>query len=143
MDRELVERKLRELERYTRELKRLRGKSLKELKASLSASWAVEHGLQLAIQTLIDIGNHLLASLSEHQIEDYVDVIDKMGERGILPAAFARRIREMAGFRNILVHEYVEVDLETVHDVLKNRLSDFDQFAQHIERYLAKRRDRR
>ena len=136
-DRSLLEKKLRELIRYTKELERLRGKSLKELRASLSVSWSVEHGLQLAIQAVIDIGNHLLASLSEHQIEDYVDVIDKLGEREILPASFARRIRDMAGFRNILVHEYVEVDLEIVHSVLKNRLGDFEQFTRHIQKYLA------
>lgn len=137
MDRELVERKLGELERYLQELKRLRAKSLKELRASLSTSWAVEHGLQLAIQSVIDTGNHLLASLGEHRIEEYVDVIDRLGERDILPAAFARRIRKMAGFRNILVHEYVEVDLKTVHGFLKNRLGDFDQFVSYIKRYVA------
>lgn len=138
MDRLLILRKLRELERYTKELNRLRGKSLTQLIASLSTSWAVEHGLQLAIQVVIDIGNHILVSLDEHQIEDYSDVIDKLGALGVIPKEFARQIREMAGFRNLLVHEYAEVDLGKVYAFLKNRLGDFETFARHIRRYLGK-----
>ena len=138
MDQLLILRKLRELERYTKELKRLRGKSLEHLRASLATSWAVEHGLQLAIQVTIDVGNHILVSLEEHQIEEYADVIDKLGTRGILPKTFAQQIREMAGFRNLLVHEYAEVDLEKVHGFLKTRLGDFSEFARYIRRYLKK-----
>lgn len=43
----------------------------------------------------------------------------------------------MASFRNLLIHEYAEVDLVTVHDVLQNRLGDFEQFIEPIQRYLA------
>lgn len=137
MDIALIQRKLQELRRTLKELEQLRGKDLEELKGSLFTSWAVEHGLQLAIQVVLDIGNHILVSLDEHQIEDYADVINKLGERGIIPKDFAQQIRKMAHFRNLLVHEYIEVDLATVHDVLQNRLGDFQQFIQHIQRYLA------
>ncbi len=136
MDRDLVKKKLRELRRYVAELKKFQGKNLASLEDSLSDLWAIEHGLQLAIQCVIDIGNHLLASMGSNQIEDYVDVIDNLGKNKILPPAFARRIRSMAGFRNILVHEYADVDLSIVHRVLNHRLSDFPAFIQHIERYL-------
>ncbi|HZX49455.1 MAG TPA: hypothetical protein VFF47_09595 [Nitrospirota bacterium] len=33
--------------------------------------------------------------LGEQEIEDYVDVIDKLGERGIIPPAFSQSIRGM------------------------------------------------
>jgi len=135
-DRLLILRKLRELERYVQELHWLRGKSLEELKASLATSWAVEHGLQLAIQVVIDVGNHILVSLNEHQIEEYKDVIDKLGVRGVIPKEFAHRILKMAGFRNLLVHEYAEVDVGKVHTFLKTRLGDFETFACHIRHYL-------
>lgn len=136
MDRLLILRKLRELERYVRELRHLQGKSLKELEASLSTSWSVEHGLQLAVQVVLDVGNHILVSLEEHQIEEYKDVIKKLGERKVLPKDFARQILEMAGFRNLLVHEYAEVDVRKVYAFLQHRLGDFDEFARHIRRYL-------
>lgn len=99
-------------------------------------AWSVEHGLQIAVQTLIDTGNHILAALGEQEIEDYVDVIDKLGERRIIPTTFSQSIRGMAGFRNILIHEYAAVDLKKVYHVLQNQLDDFREFAKHIDAYL-------
>ena len=136
MDVTLIRKKLQELERYVRELDTLRKTASSSLQKSLSSLWSVEHGLQLAIQTLIDIGNHILAAIGENRIEDYVDVIDQLGKHGIIPQEFSKQIRDMAGFRNILVHEYAEVDIQIILDVLQNRLSDFTDFSNHIQRYL-------
>jgi uncharacterized protein YutE (UPF0331/DUF86 family) len=43
----------------------------------------------------------------------------------------------MARFRNVLVHEYVEVDDAIVYRTLTSHLSDFDAYAQAIRAYLA------
>ncbi|HXF04785.1 MAG TPA: DUF86 domain-containing protein [Blastocatellia bacterium] len=138
IDKDLVRKKLRELSRYVAELETLRQLPFEQLTSRLRDLWSVEHGLQLSIQVVLDIGNHILAALGETAIEEYADVIDKLGERGILPREFARRIRGMAGFRNILVHEYVEVDRREVYEVLQNRLDDFRAFARYIEEYLTR-----
>ena len=66
-----------------------------------------------------------------------MDVIDKLGERNILPAAFVKTIRGMVGVRNILVHEYAAVDLGKIHDIVQKRLDDFRKFANHIDQYLS------
>lgn len=136
MDRELIERKLEDMERYVEALKAAQGVSLKEMRASFLTSWGIEHGLQLSVQALIDTGACVLASLGEHRIEEYGDVIKKLGERSVIPKDFSRQIQGMANFRNLLVHEYAEVDLEKVHHFLKTRLGDFGEFARHIRRYL-------
>ncbi|MDD5434603.1 MAG: DUF86 domain-containing protein [Nitrospira sp.] len=44
----------------------------------------------------------------------------------------------MAGFRNILIHEYASVDISKVYDVLQNRLNDFKKYAGFIDNYLSK-----
>ena len=54
----------------------------------------------------------------------------------VLPAAFGARLRKIAGFRNVLVHEYIEVDLDVVARVLDENLDDFEEFARWIERHL-------
>ena len=111
IDKEVIFKKLKELERYQKELERLGSFSLEEIRVSLQKAWSIEHGLQLAIQLVIDIGNHILAAIGESRIEEYADIIDRLGEKDIIPSNFAKDIRDMAGFRNILVHEYIEVDL--------------------------------
>lgn len=44
----------------------------------------------------------------------------------------------MAGFRNVLIHEYRDILIDKVYDILRNRLSDFYDFAQTILDYLEK-----
>jgi len=39
---------------------------------------------------------------------------------------------DMVRFRNILVHDYLEIDAVIVHTHLAGELDDFDQFAQEI-----------
>ena len=117
IDEVLIEKKLRELNRYLKELEDSKNISWDEFYSSLGKQWMICHGLQLSIQTLIDVGNHILAAIGENQIEDYVDIIDKLGERNIIPPEFSKAIRGMAGLRNILVHEYARLDLKKIYDI--------------------------
>ncbi|OQX81996.1 MAG: hypothetical protein B6D56_00990 [Candidatus Omnitrophica bacterium 4484_70.1] len=91
------------------------------------------------MQIVIDVGNHILAAIGESQIEDYTDIIDKLGERNIISAEFAQSIRGMVGLRNILIHEYSSIDLNKVYDILQNKLDDFYKFIEYIEDYLKKK----
>ena len=59
-------------------------------------------------------------------------------ETPLTPIEFARRFRGVAGFRNVLVHGYLEVDVARLHRVLSEQLDDFVAFADHVERYLAR-----
>lgn len=135
VDEPLVYRRLGELERYLAELRKLQVYSADDLAGDMIKAWAVAHGLQLAIQAVLDIGNHLLAEQG-FQATDYTDVIDKLGEAGILPSGFARKIRGMAGLRNIIVHEYTKVDVKKLHRFLRDELDDFAVFAGYVTEYL-------
>ena len=135
-------RKLEELDSYLAELERLRQHTFDELGTSLHLRWSIEHGLQLSIQIVLDVGNLILAALGEHDIEDYAEVIEKLGEHGIIPKDFSARIRGMAGFRNILVHEYAEVNLREVYRILQERLDDFLEFARYAGNHIIERMER-
>ena len=132
----MLEQKFQELHRYLKELEVARKITWDEFNTSLAIQWQISHGLQLSIQILIDAGNHILAVLGENQVEDYVDIIDKLGEKNIIPFEFARSIRGMAGIRNLLVHEYARLDLKKIYSVLENRLGDFYLFIEYINQYI-------
>ena len=51
-----------------------------------------------------------------------------------LPSLF--RFRAIAGFRNLLVHGYIEVDIHRLHQVLNRGLDDFADLAAKISAYL-------
>lgn len=101
--------------------------------------WVVERGLHLAAEATLDVCNHLVAALRLPAAQDYTQAIDRLSDAGILPAAFATRFRQVGGFRNILVHDYLEIDPKQVHQVLCDHLDDFLLFAQYIAAYLADR----
>jgi len=136
VDKEVIRKKIQELNSYLREIEKFKAISWEDFSSSLSKQWMVSHGLQLSIQTSLDIGSHILAALGETQIEDYADIIDKLGEKEIIPPEFAKSIRGMAGLRNILVHEYAKLDLKKIYDILQNRLGDFYSFIEYINKFL-------
>lgn len=90
------------------------------------------------MQVVIDIGAHILAAEGETGIEDYAEVIGRLGKKGIIPKGFSDSIKGMAGFRNILVHEYADVDIEKVYEVLQTRLSDFRKYVKYISKYASR-----
>jgi uncharacterized protein YutE (UPF0331/DUF86 family) len=136
IDRIVVERLLAEMEAAVATLRRHENVTLAELEASPERAWALEHGLQIAIQALLGVGNHILAAEGASGVEEYADILVGLAERGVLPREYAESIRGMAGFRNLLVHGYARVDLARVREFLRTRLGDFNVFAGHVVRYL-------
>jgi uncharacterized protein YutE (UPF0331/DUF86 family) len=138
MDKELIRNRLIDLEKLVKVLTKYREMRLETLIRNYHHILAMEHGLQISIQIILDIGNHILASVGENDISDYSDIIIKLGIRGILPKPFAEKIRPLAGLRNILVHEYIKVDLDELHGILKENLPDFATFSEHILTFIEK-----
>ena len=132
----VIDRKIRELEKSIDQLKKIQKYSFNEIEDDLEKFWAIEHGLQISIQMIIDIGNNIIAEVGENEIEGYSDVLDRLVKYNILPIEFADGIRGMIGFRNLLVHRYGEVDVKIVYDILQSKLYDFERFIGYIQSYL-------
>ncbi len=136
VDFEIIRTRLQGLRSLLPVLKSLQSLSRKDFVSSREKQLAAEHALQLAIQHLLDISSHILASRGVRELADYRDILLKMGKEGILPEDFVEKISGMAGFRNLLVHDYAEVEPERVYDFLKNRLGDFEEFMRHVAIHL-------
>ncbi|MGQ9626375.1 MAG: type VII toxin-antitoxin system HepT family RNase toxin [Anaerolineae bacterium] len=91
-----------------------------------------------AIQGCLDIGAELIALLGLRKPQNNAEIFLILGEESILPQDFIKRLVNMVGFRNILVHEYWLVDFDKVYDNLQNNLRDFPLFAQGIIAFLEK-----
>ena len=130
-----IVRKIRKLEVSIQQLRKFQKYSYDEIEDDLEKLWAIEHGLQISIQIIIDIGNHIIAEIGENEIEEYADIFDRLVKHNIIPLEFAENIRGMIGFRNLLVHRYSEVDSKIVYSVLQNRLYDFERFIGYIQSF--------
>lgn len=91
-----------------------------------------ERNLQVAIEIVINVGSHIIAACGWESPDRHQDVLEILAKNGVLPQDFARRLNGIAGFRNILVHEYIRIDHQIVYDTLQTGLDDFEQFAQYV-----------
>jgi len=135
LDLALVRRHLAALDAAVQQLRRHAGRPVEAL-GERDEAWAIERGLQICVQNCLDVATHIAAT-SGRDVPDYASAIDRLADLGVLSADFARRFRSVAGFRNVLVHGYLEVDRRVVHDVLNGRLGEFADFARLVEAYLS------
>lgn len=130
-----IERRLDELsERLTR-LEPLKNKPLDEFDGDPYLRDIVERNLEVAAQACIDISHRIISLENARKPIDYYDAFLIMGEIGVIPAEFARQIAPIAGFRNILVHEYLRLDWGLVYQNLQ-RLDDLYSFREHVVGWL-------
>ena len=90
----------------------------------------------VAIESTIDMCNHIISQNGYRVPEDYGDTFKVMGEVGALDSDFSGQLTNMAKFRNRLVHLYWEVDDQQVYEILQNRLDDFKKFLNAIAKFL-------
>lgn len=131
----IVKARIRKIEECVAELREIKKIPERTFLESRPVRAATERLLQVAIQSLLDIGSHLIAERGFREAESYADIIDILGEAKVIPKAFAGRIRGMAGLRNILVHDYLEVDPKELRRHL-GRIGDFERFCRHVINYL-------
>ena len=135
IDTQTVRRHLAGLHTALAQLRRHAGRPVALLQTDLDELWTVERGLQLCAQNALDLATHIAASAGR-DVPDYASAFDALAAVGVLDSVFASRFRAMAGFRNLLVHGYIEVDVPRVHQLLNQRLDDFAEFAARISDYL-------
>jgi uncharacterized protein YutE (UPF0331/DUF86 family) len=136
---EKISRKLRFMKKYVDFLREYKSKSVEELEKDDLLKAAIERNFQLAIESALDIGEVIISECDFEKPEEYRDIMLILGKHKILPEEFAERFSRAAGFRNILVHMYEEVDAKKLHEYLHNNLEDFSEFARFIARYLEKK----
>jgi uncharacterized protein YutE (UPF0331/DUF86 family) len=135
-----IERRLDELSERLARLQPLSDRDRIEFDQDPYLRDIVERNLEIAAQCCIDISHRIISLEGARKPVDYYDAILSMGELGVLPAEFARHLPPLAGFRNILVHEYVRLDWDQVVRAL-HRLEDLERFAALVRRWLRQRMD--
>ncbi|WP_254862345.1 type VII toxin-antitoxin system HepT family RNase toxin [Halovivax gelatinilyticus] len=84
----------------------------------------VERRFEKAIRCCLDIASHIVATEGYREPTDYGDLFRILEEESILTSSTADRMVEMAGFRNVLAHEYADI----VDEYVYAHLQDFEHF---------------
>jgi uncharacterized protein YutE (UPF0331/DUF86 family) len=130
----LVER-LAELRRYLDHLRSIRprvaGREI--LQRDLSLTNDVLFSLLTVSQLVIDIAGELSARRGD-RYEDYTEAVRNLARDERFPAELVRKLERLPGFRNILIHEYVALDLDRVIDAL-DELEPIEQFLEIVRAF--------
>ena len=132
----VLAKRLHKLREYVRLLNILRSEPKERFISEPFVYGNAERYLQLAIQTALDIGNHILADRKFKEPDEYRDVIRMLGEHGVIEKDLAARLLPLVGLRNILVHEYMDIDRGRLYESIQNELEDFELFARQVGKLL-------
>ncbi len=129
----LVER-LAELRRHLDHLRQLRPRvpAREALERDLSLRNDVLFSLLTVCQLVIDIAGELSARRGQ-RFEDYTQAVRNLAADPRFPTEIVRELERLPGFRNVLIHQYVALDMDRVLEAL-DRLDPIDRFADIIAR---------
>lgn len=124
-----------ELDSYLDELIEIVPDTFEEYELSIEKKRSCERLLHISIESVIDICMLLVKDLKLGLPVEEEDVFDKLEKKKIFPKKLIKKLREMKGLRNILVHRYGSVDDELVYDSLSAELNDFHEFIDDILKF--------
>jgi uncharacterized protein YutE (UPF0331/DUF86 family) len=129
----LIER-LVELRRHLDHLREIRPRitGREALERDLSLHNDVLFSLLTVCQLVIDVAGDLSARRGD-RFEDYTEAVRNLARDPRFPAEVVRDLERLPGFRNVLVHEYVALDMDRVIEAL-DRLEPVETFLEIVRR---------
>lgn len=124
-----VQARAEKLRIYLRKLEAIKNMNLQAYLTDPFIPDAAERNLQLAIEALTDIGNHIISKEGFETPEVYADIFRILCKHRILPTEMEENLVKMTALRNLLVHGYVTIDTRRIHDIIVKELDTFKRVA--------------
>jgi len=83
---------------------------------------SAERHMHLALECLLDIGNHIIADRGYPRPSSYADIFRILIDQDVLPETMRADLEGMAAFRNLLVHDYLRLDRHRFYQILVEKL---------------------
>lgn len=132
----LIKERLAMIKSFNEELKNLSNLEKKEFLNNKINSAAAESFLRRALETIFDIGRHILAKKGFVDLtKEYKSIAEGLYKMGVVDVQLKEKLVQMAGYRNRLVHMYNLVTEEELYEILKKDLSDIDNFIVSVKRF--------
>ncbi|NLF39814.1 DUF86 domain-containing protein [bacterium] len=134
----IITRKLEHLDSVLAEVRSLGAVTALKLRRSWRLRRIVERELQVLVEIVIDVCQRILALRGATPPASGGDAIKRCIELGVLKPreAYGR----MAGFRNIVVHRYENVDVEVLAGIVSRNLCAFTAFRNDVKNYVRRTR---
>lgn len=138
---DFIRRKLQLIGEDLGRLVRFKDLTLDELLADDIRLAAVERIIERIVMRAVDVNEHLLAERLPPDARStrltYRDTFLALGDVGVCTPEFAREIAASAGLRNILVHDYNDVDRRILHRSIGSCLRDYKGYVEQVEAFIS------
>lgn len=136
VDNVLICNKVKRLMEYYNELKSFSNLSLDEYKSNIIVKRAIERQIQLVVECTTDINNMILKRIAEAPPKDYFNSFIDLAEHNVLSMDYALEIAPSTGLRNIIVHQYEQINDEIVYASIDKIFKYYKQYIDIISKYL-------
>lgn len=131
MSSEVISKKLVSVSKYLNDLLPYRDITFEIF---MEKHYEIERILELLIMTASDIIFHILSVQGEPMPISYRTAFLRAGEIGIISKDLSESLALSAGLRNILVHEYEEIDYKILYKSIPIAIKDYTSFMDEISR---------
>ena len=128
VDVEVIKQRLVQLSTSLNKIERFKDLSLEEFLNDDIMQDVIEYNLFIAINMMIDIATHIVVDNNIGNPKTLGEAFDILNKEKYLSDDETKGYRNMVGLRNILSHEYVNIDKEIIYNIMKNNLVDMKRF---------------
>lgn len=135
VDKDVVINRIKHLEDNINYLEKINDFDQKTFSSTQDIYYRFERALHLAVEAVLDLGNHLIADQNLETPDSNRDIFRILFENEIIGYELKEALIKMAGFRNILVHDYLDLDRELEYEIIKNNIGDIKEFMRVVLEY--------
>jgi uncharacterized protein YutE (UPF0331/DUF86 family) len=137
MSKEVLLKKLDQMQELVSELDELLAKPFDEFSSSFIYIRAAERNFQLIVDMASDINAHILVSRGKKTPDSYKQSFSDLGKINLLYRELIRKLVSTAKLRNILVHEYdFEEDYEKFYQSAKESIPAYREYLRMMFKYV-------
>jgi uncharacterized protein YutE (UPF0331/DUF86 family)/predicted nucleotidyltransferase len=133
IDKELVQRQLKQLRESINILQGLGKTKREEFTTDYRIYGLAERYLQLAIEACLQLCGILIASFGLRRPEGYHELLSIVASQQIIPRTMAYRLEVLTNLRDALVHDPSVLNRDILYDHIQHRLDDLEAFANTVD----------
>ena len=136
-DDRVVATQLEQIEQYHGELKeKQRSLSRTTLLTETTEQRAVERMFENAIQACADLAKHIASMDFDLDGDTSKEAIRILSREGVIDEPTADTLVAAVGFRNVLAHQYGNIDYDEVYENLQTGLDVYDAFSRQVAQWV-------
>jgi uncharacterized protein YutE (UPF0331/DUF86 family) len=133
---------LRRLERFNKGveiLEELKNYKKEDFCEDLKVLSMAERNLQVCAEFIVDLSAYVLSKLGVGVPETYKEIVERIHAAGVIDEGLKRRLLDVVGLRNIIVHMYADVKAELIYENLNDLISTLKSSAKRLLEFCKER----